>query len=34
MALDKVLYKGHVVAAVSAKDVNTAREAVKKIIVE
>ena len=34
MALDKVLYKGHVVAAVSAKDMNTAREAVKKIIVD
>ena len=34
MASDKVLYKGHVVAAVSANDVNTAREAAKKIIVE
>ena len=34
MALDKVLYKGHVVAAVSANDVNIAREAVKKIIVD
>ena len=34
MAMDKVLYKGHVVAAISAKDVNTAREAVKKIVVD
>ena len=34
MAFDKVLYKGHVVAAVAAKDQNTALEAVKKIKVE
>ena len=34
MAFDKVLYKGHVVAAVSANDVNTAREAIKEIIVD
>jgi len=34
MAFDKVLYKGHVVAAVAAKDQNTAFEAVKKIKVD
>jgi CO/xanthine dehydrogenase Mo-binding subunit len=34
MAFDKVLYKGHVIAAVAAKDQNTALEAVKKIKVE
>ena len=34
MALDKVLYKGHVVAAVAAKDQNTALEALKKIKVD
>ncbi|MFW6195679.1 MAG: xanthine dehydrogenase family protein molybdopterin-binding subunit, partial [Chloroflexota bacterium] len=34
MADDKVLYKGHVVAAVAALDRNTAQEAVKKIKVE
>ena len=31
MAFDKVLYKGHVVAGVAAKDQNTAFEAAKKI---
>ena len=34
MASDKVLYKGHVVAAVAAVDRNTATEAVRKIKVE
>ncbi len=34
MAFDKVLYKGHVVAGVAAKDQNTAFEAVKKIKVD
>ena len=31
MAFDKVLYKGHVVAGVAAKDQNTAFEAAKKL---
>ena len=34
MAFDKVLYKGHVVAGVAAKDQNTAFEAAKKIKVD
>jgi CO/xanthine dehydrogenase Mo-binding subunit len=34
MAKDKVLYRGHVVAAVAAIDRNTAQEAVKRIKVE
>ncbi|MEX0927598.1 MAG: xanthine dehydrogenase family protein molybdopterin-binding subunit [Dehalococcoidia bacterium] len=34
MAADKVLYKGHVVAAVAAVDRNTAQEAVRRIKVE
>ena len=34
MAKDKVMYKGHVVAAVAAIDRNTAQEAVRKIKVE
>ncbi len=34
MAFDKVLYKGHVVAGVAAKDQNTAFEAAKKIEVD
>ena len=34
MAKDKVLYKGHVIAAVAAIDRNTAQEAVRKIKVE
>ncbi len=34
MASDKVLYKGHVVAAVAAVDRNTASEAVRRITVE
>jgi CO/xanthine dehydrogenase Mo-binding subunit len=34
MAFEKVLYKGHVVAGVAAKDQNTAFEAVKKIKVD
>ena len=34
MAFNKVLYKGHVVAAVAAKDQNTALEALKRIKVE
>lgn len=34
MAKDKVLYKGHAVAAVCASDLNTAEEAIKKIKVK
>ncbi len=34
MAKDKVMYKGHVIAAVAAIDRNTAQEAVRKIKVE
>jgi CO/xanthine dehydrogenase Mo-binding subunit len=34
LARDKVLYKGHAVAAVAARDVHTAEEAVKLIVVE
>ena len=34
MAFNKVLYKGHVVAAVAAKDQNTALEALKRIKVD
>ena len=34
LAHDKVLYKGHAVAAVAAKDVHTAEDAAAKIVVE
>ncbi len=34
MARGKVLYKGHAVAAVAARDVHTAEEAAKKIVVQ